>query len=218
MEPLTEKYRPKALDEVVGQPENIETIKKLLEKRESQQIPSLLLYGGAGLGKSATAEAIANEINAELSKFNASSEGKKETAKEKIVPALRNAWRPKVVVIEEADGLSGHAQMSLKEDISQNQSTKAILILITNHIDKIVDPIKSRCMPFEYEPIETKQIKQHLEHIAKKEDLDSDLNGEIQKIAKRADGDIRKAINQLDRETLIDDDKTKETAKQIFGE
>jgi len=70
---LAEKYRPKKLDEVVGQEHVVKSLKELVKR--GPPLPHLLFYGPPGCGKTSTAYALANELGVPIVELNASDEG-----------------------------------------------------------------------------------------------------------------------------------------------
>jgi DNA polymerase III delta prime subunit len=82
----------------------------------------------------------------------------------------------------------------LRKPLEDRKSTR--YILSANH-DVFTKPIRSRCVILEFEPIASDAIRKRLEYIADQEGLS--LNGEIEDIARGCGGDMRLAINELER-------------------
>ena len=141
---LAEKYRPKTIDECIL-PQGIKDQLKGLLKEGN--IPSILMSGNPGCGKSTVARALANEMGADLLFINASMEGNIDLIRTKLTQFASTVSfgnGRKVTVLDEADGIrSVDAQNALKgfiEEFSHNHS----IIFTCNHHSKIIDPIKSR--------------------------------------------------------------------------
>ncbi len=187
---LTEKYRPQSLDDVVGQDQAIEPLKRKIE--ENKPLPNLIFYGKAGLGKTATAHALANDSRANLVEFNASKTNRVEDMRETIIDSLRYSMGGKrIVLLEEAGQLTPEAQKSFKRPLEKFDTT---VIFCTNHYDKLIEPIQSRCKSYEFTKIDTDTIKDRIDIISQVEDIEAD----IEKIAERSNGDLRQAIVDLD--------------------
>lgn len=195
---LTEKYRPKSLSEVVGQEEIIAKLKKKLRK-PPQQIPHFLFYGDSGVGKTTVAMAMANDLDAQYLEFNASDERGIDDIREKMIPAMSyNFLKPKIIFMDEADQLTNDSQMALRRPLEKY--TKPIVILSCNEVNSLKKWIRSRLQEYEFKPIPKDKVIQRLEYIAEKEGLNT-VN--IEDIADRCDGDLRRAINILDNESEV---------------
>ncbi len=107
---LSEKYRPKTLDDVVGQKEIINTLKDYVKKGE---FPHLMFIGSPGLGKTSTAYAFAHDINMPLIEFNASDDRTLEFIRERIKPIAMNADE-KIILLDEFDAMTSNAQFALR--------------------------------------------------------------------------------------------------------
>ena len=83
MELFVEKYRPKTLEEFVGNESLKKTIKKYLDEGNIQ---NLLFFGSAGCGKTSLAKLLTQQLNADVLYLNSSDERGIDTIREKIVP------------------------------------------------------------------------------------------------------------------------------------
>ena len=196
-----EKYRPKAFNEIVGQDQIINSIMAKLNN-----LPHMILEGKAGTGKTSIIRLIAKQLNADVLELNSSDErGINTIRKDKKIPNsgrvsdfIRNAsiqGTLKIVFFDEADGMTSEAQDCLKAMI-EKYSSRVRFIFACNDIKKIIEPIKSRCKAYHFEPCSIDSIVKRLKQIAAFEHLnipESTLN----KIADDSQGDMRKAINDL---------------------
>ena len=195
----TEKYRPHTFDEVVGQDEIVRTIKGMVER--DHDIPNIRMIGEPGTGKTTMAyligEALLEEFfSLNFIEFNASNDRGVETIRDVIKSSLHQPlFSPiKVIFLDESDGLTPQAQNMLRKPLEARKSMRYIL---SANEDVFTKPIRSRCVVFEFNPISPDLIEERLGYIAGQEGLS--LNGEIEEIAKKSGGDLRLAINELQR-------------------
>lgn len=143
----TEKYRPKTISEYVFRDD---AHRRQIESWIKEgSIPHLLMSGSPGIGKTTLAKVLLNELHIEdydILEVNASRETGIDFIRDKIVPFISMIpFGPfKVVLLDEADRLSQHAQDSLK-GIIEEYSSHARFILTCNNPNRVQPPIKSRC-------------------------------------------------------------------------
>ncbi len=204
-----EKYRPRSLDEVVGQKEVVERLKSYVK---TKTMPHLLFAGPAGTGKTTCAMALARELfgdnwRASFHELNASDERGIGVVRTKIKEYARTAAPNdvgfKIIFLDEADALTPDAQAALRRTMEMYSRT-CRFILSCNYSSKIIEPIQSRCAIFRFTPLRAENIKERLKYIAGKEGkkiTDEALNA----IVYIAAGDMRKAINVLQMSAAISD-------------
>ncbi len=199
--PWVEKYRPKKLNEIVGQEEITERLEAYVK---SKNMPNLLFAGRAGIGKTASALALAHELYGDdvtrnFLELNASDERGIDVIRGKIkdfAATMPYGGVPfKIIFLDEADALTRDAQQALRRTMEKYSKT-CRFILSCNYSSKIIEPIQSRCAIFRFKPLSDKDIKKRLEYIAKKEDLEVTKDG-YDAIVYVAEGDMRRAINVL---------------------
>ena len=164
---LVEKYRPASLDDFVGNKSFKDTIQKYLDQNDIQ---NLLLYGPAGTGKTSLAKLIINTLDCDKLYINASDERGIDTVRDKISSfAAMGSFKPlKVVVLDEADFITIQAQASLRNIIEQySRSTR--FILTCNYIERVIDPLQSRCHTIKILPPSKAEVAAHLDGVLKKE-------------------------------------------------
>jgi len=196
---LVEKYRSKTLDEYVGN-ENVKlTISKYLEQNDIQ---NLIFYGPAGTGKTTLAKLIVNNLNCDHLYINASDERGIETIRDKVSGfASVASFKPlKVVILDEADFLTIQAQASLRSVIETfSRSTR--FILTCNFVERIIDPLQSRCQVLKIIPPSMKDVARHIAGILDQENITWD-NQSLGTIVKQFYPDIRKILGTAQLSTI----------------
>jgi DNA polymerase III delta prime subunit len=207
-----EKYRPNTLDGYVGNQAIIEKVKIYLQ---SGDVPHLLLYGTAGTGKTTLAKLIANNIDCDLMYVNASDENNVDTVREKIKNfASTVGFRQyKLIILDESDFLTASAQAALR-NLMETFSKTTRFILTCNYIEKIIDPIQSRCQVFAITPPSKKdvavRVSEILKHEAvtfKPEDLVAIVNSGYPDIRRILNACQRQVVNGelvMDRQSLVE--------------
>jgi replication factor C small subunit len=196
-----EKYRPKKLNDVVGQDEIIE---RLQAYAKIKNVPHLIFSGPAGTGKTTSALALARELFEDFWKqnfieLNASDERGIGIIRGKIKNFARTApigkSKFKIIFLDEADSLTSDAQAALRRTI-ERYTHICRFILSVNYSSKIIEPIQSRCTVFRFKPIKADDIKKYIRIIAKNEKLEITTEG-LETLVFISKGDLRKAINIL---------------------
>ena len=199
--PWIEKYRPTSLSELSEQNHVIETILRLVSKR---QLPHLLLYGPPGTGKTTTIGAIARfyygeNIRPMVLELNASDERGIDVVRSEIqsFASSRRLFSAeyKLVILDECDNMTKEAQFALRRIIEKyTQHTR--FCLIANYASKIIPALQSRCMKFRFAPFSSVALRKHVEAVAKAEGL-SISDEATSTIVEAACGDVRRGINIL---------------------
>ena len=166
---FTEKYRPK-LDEFIGN-EIRNKIQKYLEKRE--EIPNFIFESKyPGTGKTSLSKAIIKELDCDALILNSSDERTLDVVRDKIKQfAITKSFRgKKCVFLDEADGMLAATQDALRT-IMENYSGNVFFILTVNNINKLIEPIRSRCIEINFSYPDKGEIIQYMEFIVKSEEI-----------------------------------------------
>jgi len=223
--PLYRKYRPKNLQEVVGQ----EHVKKALTNAISlNKISHAYLFTGPrGTGKTSIARILAKSLNCkegptltpcevcpscidiknstliDVIEIDAASNRKVEDAQnilEKIQYVPVNG-RYKIYIIDEVHMLSNHAFNALLKTLEEPPEN-VIFILATTEPQKVLETITSRCQRFDFRRITTDDIVNHLKNIAKEEKIKIEDEA-IFTIAKNSAGGMRDSLALLDQVSVL---------------
>jgi len=198
-----EKYRPRTLDEVIGQ----DLVVKRLKKYGSiYELPHCLFVGAPGTGKTATAHALANDLGVDIVEYNASDERGIDFIRTKIKHALETIT-PKIILLDEADALTPDAQHALRrmmERAISNPKNPNRLILTANYGSKIIAPDQSRTSIFHFKPLTKDALRKILLRIIVSEGIAAELGSSKEEIYELLDyiidmsgGDARRAIQNL---------------------
>jgi len=195
---LVEKYRSKNLSSYVGN----EHIKKTIEQYLGQNdIQNLIFYGPAGTGKTTLAKLIVNNLDCDYLYINASDERGIETIRDKVSGFASTAsFKPlKVVILDEADFLTIQAQASLR-NVIETFSRTTRFIMTCNYVERIIDPLQSRCQVLKIIPPSKKEVAIHLANIMAIEGTTYDLE-DVKTIVNQYYPDLRKCLNTIQLST-----------------
>jgi replication factor C small subunit len=167
-----ERYRPKTLSEYVGNQMVKETIQHYLTAND---IPHLLFYGKPGTGKTTLAKLIVNTIKCDSMIINASDENNVETVRTKVKNFASSVGFAgfKVIILDEFDYMTPNAQAILR-NLMETFSKHCRFILTCNYIEKIIDPIQSRCQSFAITPPTKKDVAVQMSTILNAEGIKFD--------------------------------------------
>jgi DNA polymerase III delta prime subunit len=205
---FVEKYRSKTLEDYVGNDQLKQIISKYIETNDIQ---NLLLYGTPGTGKTTLAKIIINNINCDHLYINASDERGIDTIRDKVQGfASAASFRPlKVIILDEADFLTIQAQASLR-NIIETYSRTTRFILTCNYLERVIEPLHSRCQVLKITPPSKKEVAQHVSEILDKENINYEISG-LALIVNKYYPDVRKILNTCQVNTLDNDLKIDES-------
>ena len=199
---LVEKYRPSTLENYVGN----ENIKKSIAKYLDQNdIQNLIFYGPAGTGKTTLAKIIVKNLDCDHLYINASDERGIETIRDKVQGfAMVASFKPlKVVILDEADFLTIQAQASLR-NIIETFSRTTRFIMTCNFVERIIDPLQSRCHVLKIVPPTKKDVARHLSWVLDQEKIRYEMQ-DLVPLINQYYPDLRKCINTIQLSTIDND-------------
>ena len=196
---FVEKYRSKVLDEYVGNEQLKQIVSQYIAKNDIQ---NLLLYGTPGTGKTTLAKLIVNNIDCDFLYINASDERGIDTIRDKVQGFASSASFKsiKVIILDEADFLTIQAQASLR-NIIETYSRTTRFILTCNYLERIIDPLQSRCQVLKITPPSKKEVAQHVAGILEQESINYELNDLVLVVNKHYP-DVRKILNTCQVNTV----------------
>ena len=194
-----EMYRPSSLDTYIG---NDHLKSKVEVYLESGDLPHLLLHGKAGTGKTTLAKILMNNIDCDYLYINASDENNVETVRTKIKNFASSVGFKdyKVIALDECDYITPNAQAALR-NLMETFSKHCRFILTCNYVERIIDPIQSRCQSFQIIPPSKKEVAIHLSSILDDEDVSYDVS-DIGLLVNGGYPDIRRVINSAQRNVI----------------
>ena len=214
-EPWTEKYRPRSLDEVVGNPTAVSELRRWVALW-AHRIPdkrAVILEGEPGVGKTSAAAALANDMGWAIVEMNASDARNAQAIRD---VALRGATQQtflgtgeylrareggrKLIVLDEADNVFGREdQGGIGAIVELIRETRQPIVLIVNDYYELVrrsSALRSLCKTIRFQSLHAPSVRTVLERVARAEGLDAG-GPLLDHLAERAEGDLRSAINDL---------------------
>lgn len=199
----TVKYKPKTLAEIVGNGEAIQQFTNWI-KSWDKGVPKkrcVFLYGPAGVGKTVTVEAVANERKMEFVEKNASDYRTEEAVNR--FAGLASQYRSlfggkRIILLDELDGLIGTADRGGVKAITDVAKTAQcpIALIANTAYDPRFTSLRNYCLLIEFKKPAAGEVAKYLKQICEKEGIEADENA-LKFIAQRSGGDVRSAVNDL---------------------
>jgi DNA polymerase III delta prime subunit len=221
-----ERFRPTELKYYVGNENIKDTIQKYLDQGDIQ---NFIFYGGPGTGKTTLAKIIVKNLDCDYLYINASDENGIDTIREKVKGfASAASWKGiKVVILDEADFITVQGQAALR-NVIETFSRSTRFILTCNFIERIIDPLQSRCHTLKIVPPTKMDVYNHLTWILADQLNLSYKQDDIKNLIVKYYPDMRKMLNVLqmsvkddaivlDETVLTSNNYIKEVLKELVG-
>ena len=200
-----EKYRPKTIKDTVLTPE----LKTLFQTFvDNKNVPNLLLTGSQGIGKTTVAKAMLEELGADYIVINGSDEGRLiDTLRNKIknfASSVSLAGGRKYVILDEADYCNAETVQPALRNFMEEFSKNCGFIMTCNFVNKIIQPLHSRCSVVEFKiankdkPAMGKELYVRILDILKTENISFDEKV-IREVLAKHFPDNRRILNELQR-------------------
>ncbi|EJU00004.1 P-loop containing nucleoside triphosphate hydrolase protein [Dacryopinax primogenitus] len=200
--PWVEKYRPRVLDDVVG---NTDTIDRLKVIARDGNCPHIIISGMPGIGKTTSIHCLAHALLGDAYKegvleLNASDERGIDVVRNKIKTFAQKKvtlppGRHKIIILDEADSMTAGAQQALRRTMEIYSNTTRFA-LACNQSNKIIEPIQSRCAILRYSKLRDQEVLKRLLEICEAEKVKYNDEG-LTALIFTAEGDMRQAINNI---------------------
>ena len=200
-----EKYRPKTIKDTILSPE----LKTLFQTFvDNKNVPNLLLTGSQGIGKTTVAKAMLEELGADYIVINGSDEGRLiDTLRTKIknfASSVSLAGGRKYVILDEADYCNAETVQPALRNFMEEFSMNCGFIMTCNFVNKIIQPLHSRCSVVEFKiankdkPAMGKELYVRILNILKQENISFEEKV-IQEVLAKHFPDNRRILNELQR-------------------
>ena len=202
---FVERYRPQRIDDCIL-PESIKTTFNNYIKQGV--LPTLLLTGTAGIGKTTVAKALCNEVGADYIMINGSDEGRKidtlRTIVKDFASSISLSDAKKVIIIDEADYMNSDSVQPALRSFIEEFSNNCSFIFTCNFKNRIIEPLHSRCATIDFK-IDAKDKQdmaakffKRATTILKQENVEFDPKVVAELITKHFP-DYRRVLNELQR-------------------
>lgn len=234
---LYRKYRPNNFNELVGQNSIKDALINAIVKNKLSH--AYIFTGPRGTGKTSMAKIFAKALtcmdpidgiccdkcvnclsfneNPDIIEIDAASNNGVDEIREirnnvKLVPTMS---RYKIYIVDEVHMLSNSAWNAFLKTLEEPPS-HVIFIFATTEINKVPVTVLSRCQRYDFHKISTKEIKEHLNSIALKENFQIE-DAALNEIIKLSDGCLRDALSYLDQLAKVSNNIDLQLVGNVFG-
>uniref|UniRef100_A0A060T9W1 Replication factor C subunit 4 n=1 Tax=Blastobotrys adeninivorans TaxID=409370 RepID=A0A060T9W1_BLAAD len=201
--PWVEKYRPKYLNDIVGNEETVERLKMIAR---DGNMPHMIISGSPGVGKTTSVLCLARTLLGDevysdaVLELNASDERGIDVVRGRIKAFAQKKvvlppGRHKIVILDEADSMTPGAQQALRRTMEIYSNTTRFAFAC-NQSSKIIEPLQSRCAILRYARLSDEQVLQRLLQVIEAEKVEYGDDG-LSALVFTSEGDMRQALNNL---------------------
>ena len=218
-----EKYRSPDLNTYVGNENIKKTIQQYLDQNDIQ---NFIFSGPAGTGKTTLAKLIVNNLDCDYIYINASDERGIDTIRDKVSGFASTASFKgiKVVILDEADFITIQGQAALR-NVIETYSRTTRFILTCNFVERIIDPLQSRCQVLKIVPPSKADIAKHIAGIIEQENVEYEID-DIKLLVNQFYPDLRKMLNTaqlstqggkllIDKSIIVSSNYTSQVLKEL---
>ena len=218
-----EKYRSSDLSSYVGNENIKKTIQQYLDQNDIQ---NFIFSGPAGTGKTTLAKLIVNNLDCDYLYINASDERGIDTIRDKVsgFASAASFKGIKVVILDEADFITIQGQAALR-NVIETYSRTTRFILTCNFVERIIDPLQSRCQVLKIVPPSKSDIAKHVANIIEQENVEYEID-DIKLLINQFYPDLRKMLNTaqlstqegklvIDKSIIVSSNYTAQVLKEL---
>jgi DNA polymerase III delta prime subunit len=218
-----EKYRSSDLSSYVGNENIKKTIQQYLDQNDIQ---NFIFSGPAGTGKTTLAKLIVNNLDCDYLYINASDERGIDTIRDKVsgFASAASFKGIKVVILDEADFITIQGQAALR-NVIETYSRTTRFILTCNFVERIIDPLQSRCQVLKIVPPSKSDIAKHVANIIEQENVEYEID-DIKLLINQFYPDLRKMLNTaqlstqegklvIDKSIIVSSNYTTQVLKEL---
>jgi replication factor C large subunit len=219
MQPLTHKYKPTDIKDVYGQDDVVKRLNSFVLNYSKEKKHAALIYGPSGVGKTSSVYAIAKVAGLEVIEVNASDFRNAEQINQKVGNAMKQMSlfaKGKIILVDEVDGLSGNKDRGGIQAIVKLlvNSKFPVILTATSPFESKFSSLRSKSNMLEFKPLDYLSIFEILKNICQKEKIKF-REDVLKTLSRRASGDARAAINDLQTLTQLNKELTKESLEEL---
>lgn len=199
-----EKYRPQSVAQTILPTELKTTFQTFVDQGN---VPNMILSGTAGVGKTTIAKAMLEELGCDYIVINGSMNGNIDTLRTEIknfASSVSFSGGRKYVILDEADYLNPQSTQPALRNFMEEYSKNCGFILTCNFLNRIIEPLHSRCSVIEFKlPKDERtamaaEMYKRCKEILEKENIEFD-NKVVAEVVKKFFPDNRRVLNELQR-------------------